>query len=147
MTGAYGGLFGRLVAAAVLVVVAVWLVVVAVTPLTLGFGWVSGETNLRSFSHVRQTYRQGFDDARALDNIARNACLAKQAVADARKRGDSTAVDQRESQLLAQEQRYNAVKGEYDAYMQDHFRGKLIHPRGLPIPYPTLERKMAEVCS
>ena len=53
----------------------------------------------------------------------------------------------RESQLLAQEQRYNAVKGEYDAYMQDHFRGKLIHPRGLPIPYPTLERKMAEVCS
>jgi len=112
-----------------------FLIAVAATPLTIGFGWFHGEANLRSFTHVQQTYQLAYDDIGALRAMQANACVAKQAV-------DSATPDikpQRESQLLAIENNYNRVAQEYDAYMSDHFRGKIYHPADLPMPAPDLD--------
>lgn len=126
--------------AAFVTTVAVFLLLVAVTPLTIGFGWYSGEAGLRSFSHVKATYAEGYDDVRALDALAGNICITRTAITQAA--GDLNAVSQRQSQLLALEGRFNSLRGEYDAYMQDHFRGGVIHPAALPLPYPTLNTKV-----
>lgn len=128
------------------VVVAIFLLLVVTTPLTIGFGWFSGEANLRSFQHVRQTYQEGFDDVRGLDALTSNICIAKGAVSDARKSGDENVVVQRQSQLYAYEGRFNSLRAEYDAYMQDHFRGGVIRPHQLPLPYPMLAEKIKAVC-
>lgn len=132
----------RALLAAFLAIVAIFLLAVAVTPLTIGFGWFSGEANLRSFGHVAQTYSLAFDDARALDANARQACRFQALL----KTETGAAKTQRESQLLAIESNYDRVKGEYDAYMEDHFRGGVIRPRQLPSPYPGLRARQAQVC-
>lgn len=129
----------RAMGATFLLIVAVFLLMVVTTPLTIGFGWFSGEANLRSFNHVRETYREAFDDVKAMEANASQACRFKQQVADAKASGDTSTANQRESQLLAVENNYDRVKAEYEAYMSDHFRGGVIRPQQLPLPYPTLE--------
>lgn len=127
-------------------IVAVFLIVVVLTPLTIGFGWYTGEANLRSFSHVRATYQEAYDDVNSLNALAATICVSKQAVKDAKDSGDQNSIDQRQSQLLAYEGNFNRVRGEYQSYMTDHFRGKLYHPKDLPLPYPTLNEKLAATC-
>lgn len=109
------------------------------TLLAIGLGWFSGEANLRSFNHVKATYQEAFDDTAAMDANARQACRIQPLVA-------ADASGQRQSQLLAIENNYDRVKGEYEAYMRDHFRGGVIRPRQLPMPYPTLAEREAQVC-
>lgn len=128
------------------IIVVVFFIAVATTPLTIGFGWYKGEANLRSFDHVKATYQVAFDDANAMDANARQACRFKKQVDEAKASGDETAANQRQSQLLAVETNYDRIKGEYDAYMSDHFRGGVIKPQQLPMPYPTLEVRMTAVC-
>ena len=109
-----------------------FLIAVAVTPLTIGFGWVSGEANLRSFPHVQETYKIAFDDARGMDANARQACrYKKEGLTD---------------QYNAVADNYQRLQGEYDAYMEDHFRGGVIRPKKLPKPYPELEARMKQLC-
>lgn len=105
-------------------------------------GWFAGEASLRSFPHVKETYRQAYDDVNSMDANARQACRVEKASEAA---PEATKI-QRETQLLAIENNYDRVKGEYEAYMNDHFRGKIIHPRDLPLPFPALENRMPEVC-
>lgn len=124
-------------------IVAVFLLMVVTTPLTIGFGWFSGEANLRSFEHVRQTYSEAFTDANGMDANARQACRLKAQIAT---ETDPSVKTQRESQLLAIENNYDRVKGDYDAYMADHFKGGIIRPRQLPYPYPSLTDREAVVC-
>lgn len=108
-----------------------------------GIGWFSGEVNIRSFNHTRQIYQDTYDKANALRQIANNTCIAKQALADAKSSGDSNTVNQRETQLLAQEVTYNATAGQYNAEMQDHFRAKVVKPHDLPRTAPTLQEALA----
>jgi hypothetical protein len=136
----------RVLGLAFVVVLAGYLLAVAFTPLTLGFGWVSGEANLRSFGKASQNYAEAYSDARAMDANATQACRLKDAVAQAKSAGDQNAVNQRESQLLAIENNYDRVRGEYDAYMQNHFQGGVIHPKRLPIPYWTLSQRQKALC-
>jgi hypothetical protein len=119
-------------------IVVVYAVLVLLTPLTIGFGWFSGEANIRSFGHVKAVYRDAYDYDNALKATASNACIAKAALVDARKSGDTNAASQRSSQLIAIEQTYNRVKGEYDAAMADHFRAKQVKPADLPSSAPVL---------
>lgn len=117
------------------VIVSSFLLAVVTTPLTIGFGWFQGEANLRSFNHVRDTYQFAYDHVGTLKSLQSNVCIAKLAV-------DASTADvksQRETQLIAIEQTYNRVEQEYDAYMDDHFRGKVIKPADLPYPAPTLD--------
>lgn len=125
------------------VVVAVFLLMVAVTPLTIGFGWFSGEAGLRSFEHARQTYAEAFDDTEAMAANARQACQFAASVKSARDAGDAATATQRETQLLAVENNYERVRAEYQAYMRDHFRGGVLRPKQLPLPAPSLQRRMA----
>lgn len=136
----------RAVGAFVVFFVVIWLLIVVLTPLTVLGGWARGEVQLRSFNHVRQTYAEAFDDAKGLDALAQNSCLTRQARNAAIAAGDTNTANQRETQLLAYEQRYNSLRGEYNAYMDDHFRGGVIHPSQLPLPYPTLAIRMTQVC-
>lgn len=125
-------------------IVAVFLLLVVTTPLTIGFGWFQGEAQLRSFGHVRDTYREAFDDTAAMDANARQACRLDKVIAA---ETDPSVKQQRQSQLLAIENNYDRVKADYEAYMRDHFRGGVIRPRQLPLPYPSLEDRKAEVCA
>lgn len=120
-------------------IVAVFLLAVALTPLTIAFGWYNGEANLRSFNHVKATYQEAYDDVNSMEANVRQACRIQPLVA-----ADTTG--QRQSQLLAVENNFDRIKGEYDAYMSDHFRGGVIRPRQLPMPYPTLGERTSEVC-
>lgn len=113
--------------------------IVVGTILSLALGWFSGEANLRSFNHVKATYQEAFDDVNAMEANVRQACRIQPLVA-----ADTTG--QRQTQVLAIENNYDRIKGEYDAYMSDHFRGAVIRPRQLPMPYPTLQVRMDEVC-
>ena len=129
-----GGFVGVIILAAILVLVGI------------GFGWFSGEANLRSFDHVKATYREAFDDVNSMDANARQACTFTQAVKDATAAGDTSTATQRQTQLLAVENNYDRIKGEYEAYMNDHFRGNVIRPKQLPLPYPTIQERMAVLC-
>jgi hypothetical protein len=145
--GDYFWTLPRALGALFVTIVAIFLLMVALTPLTIGFGWISGEAKLRSFEHVRDTYREAYDDVNSMEANARQACRAQQRVDDAKKTGNVNVVSQRESQLAAVENNYDRVKGEYDAYMTDHFRGGVIRPGDLPMPYPTLAERLKEVCA
>lgn len=133
----------RAIGLVLVVIVAVFFIMVVTTPLTIGFGWFRGEANLRSFNHVRATYQEAFDDANAMDANARQACRLKVMIGV---ETDPAVKTQRQSQLLAIENNYDRVKGEYDAYMRDHFRGGVIRPQQLPMPYPTLQDREDVVC-
>jgi hypothetical protein len=133
----------RLLIGAFAAIVAVFLLLVLVTPLTIGFGWFHGEANLRSFEHVRQTYGEAFDDTAAMDANARQACRLDKLIAST---DDPAVRSQRQTQVLAIENNYDRVKGEYEAYMSDHFRGGVIRPKQLPMPYPSIEDRKTEVC-
>ncbi len=113
---------------------------------TIGFGWFSGEANLRSFNHVRATYQEAFDDVKSMEANVRQACRFKQQVAEAKASGDTSTANQRETQLLTIQNNYDRIKGEYEAYMSDHFRGGVIRPQQLPMPYPTIDNRMAATC-
>lgn len=117
-------------------VASVFLLLVLITPLTIGFGWISGEANLRSFGHVRQTYAYAYDHIAALQSLQQNACVANQAISE---ETDPAIKSQRRTQLIAVENTYNRTQREYDAYMSDHFRGKVIKPGDLPLPAPSLD--------
>lgn len=125
----------KAIGAVLALILAVFVILVVSTPLTIGFGWFSGEANLRSFSHVRDTYSFAYDHITTLRGLQQNTCIAKQAVQDA----TPDVKSQRETELIANEQTYNRVAQEYDSYMSDHFRGKLIHPADLPMPAPPLD--------
>lgn len=145
--GAQGDFFWtlpRAVVAVFAVIVAVFLLLVVTTPLTIGFGWFSGEANLRSFGHVRDTYREAFDDTAAMDANVRQSCRVQAQIAT---ETDASVKSQRQSQLLAIENNYDRIKGEYEAYMRDHFRGGVIRPQQLPLPYPTLAERQAVLCA
>ncbi len=118
-------------------IVAVYLILVVTTPLTIGFGWFRGEANLRSFQHVQQTYSVAFDDARAMDANARQACRYYQ---------PSLPLNEQSDQYNAVADNYDRLQGEYDAYMQDHFRGGIIRPKQLPLPYPNIAARMKRLC-
>lgn len=134
----------RALVLALALVVCVFLLLVATTPLTIGFGWFKGEAQLRSFGHVRDTYREAFDDTAAMDANVRQSCrLQTQIAAET----DPSVKAQRQSQLLAIENNYDRIKGEYEAYMRDHFRGGVIRPAQLPLPYPTLAERQAVLCA
>lgn len=137
----------RAVLAILAVIVAVFLILVVTTPLTIGFGWFSGEANLRSFPHVAQTYQIAFDDAKGMDANVRQYCQFQASADKARAAGDTATANQRDTQALAVQSNYDRLKGEYDAYMQDHFRGKVLHPAQLPMPYPTFEARQKALCS
>lgn len=128
------------------VAVAVFLLLVLITPLTIGFGWIKGEANLRSFGATRTTYAEAYDDTAALEATVQSICVARKGVADAKALGDDFATQQRETQLIVYETSFNSQRGRYDAYMDDHFRGGVNRPKNLPLPYPTLDEKIAEVC-
>lgn len=133
----------RAIGAVFALIVAVFLLAVTLTPLTIAFGWFQGEAQLRSFGHVRDTYREAFDDVNSMDANARQACRLDVQIAT---ETDSLVKTQRESQLIAIENNYDRIKGEYEAYMRDHFRGGVIRPRQLPMPYPAIEDRKQEVC-
>lgn len=135
----------RVLLAAFVAVAAVFLLMVVLTPLTIGFGWVSGEANLRSFASFKATYAEAFDDVKALDALTTQSCRFHAQVLAAQKAGDTTTATQRSSQELAVSNRYDSLKGQYDAYMSDHFRGGVNHP-GLSLPYPTLAERQKELC-
>lgn len=137
----------RVLGAVFVTIVAVYLLMVALTPLTIGFGWVSGEAHLRSFNHVQDTYREAFDDVNAMEANVRQACRYQTAVKDAKARGDSVAFDQLQAQLFAVENNYDRVKADYEAYMSDHFRGGVIRPQQLRLPYPSLAERESAVCT
>lgn len=114
------------------------LVVIAVV-LTLGgvaWGWFSGEASLRSFNHVRTTYAEAYDDVGALKALRVSACNVKGEMAQ---ESDPYARSQLRDQLNAFVNRYASIQNSYQAYMDDHFRGKLYHPKDLPLPYPDLD--------
>lgn len=136
----------RAIGAAFVAILAIFLLLVVLTPLTIGFGWFSGEANLRSFTHVRDTYREAFDDVNSMDANARQSCNFQKLVADAKASGDNVTYNQRQTQLISVENNYTRIKGEYEAYMNDHFRGGVIRPSQLPLPYPTIEERMTELC-
>ncbi len=137
----------RVLGSVLVAIVAIYLLAVALTPLTIGFGWFKGEANLRSFSHVQDTYREAFDDVNAMEANVRQACSAKKLVADAKASGDTVTYNQRVTQATTYENNYNRVKGEYQAYMNDHFRGGVNHPSQLPLPYPEFLERLTAVCS
>lgn len=118
-------------------VIGLILLIIVGTILSIAMGWFSGEANLRSFNHVKQTYQEAFDDVNSMEANVRQACRIKPLAKDD---------PQRQTQLIAIENNYDRIKGEYDAYMSDHFRGGVIRPRQLPMPYPTLEERESVVC-
>lgn len=127
-------------------VLAVFLLMVAFTPLTIGFGWFKGEANLRSFSKVQETYREAFDDVNAMEANVTQACRIQRLADEAKAAGDTVTYNQRQSQVAAIENNYDRVKGEYESYMSDHFRGNIIRPQQLPLPYPSLADSLAAAC-
>lgn len=102
----------------------------------IAWGWFSGEANLRSFNHVRDTYQVAYDDINALKTLQDQACQFQTAASST---NNDVVKQQRLTQLLATKGAYFRVQREYDAYMADHFRGKLIHPHDLLVPSPDLD--------
>lgn len=111
------------------VVLFVFLLTVAITPLTLGFQWAGAVAQVVSPGNVRAQYALAYDDYNALQKLKDTICIQ---VAAVKSETDPNAKTQRESQLLAYEAQYNRVAGEYEARYQDAFRAKHVGPGDLP---------------
>lgn len=133
----------RYAGAAVLSFLALTFLVVLGVMWGFGIGWFAGEVNIRSFDHVRQVYRDSYDKYNALQQIANNTCTAKEALSAAKASGDQNTINQRQTQVIAQENTYNAVAGQYNAEMDDHFRAKAVKPQDLPRNAPSLKEALA----
>lgn len=111
------------------VIIIVFVLAVVMIPLSLAFGWFSGEANIYSFSHVRQEYQFGYDYDRSMVATAQNVCAAKSTGADSQT-------------ILAYTTTYNNNEATYDARMADTFRAKRVKPGDLPLVAPTLKERI-----
>lgn len=119
----------RVFVAILATVLFVFLLTVAVTPLTLGFQWLGAATQVISPANVRAQYRLAYDDYNALNKLKDTMCIQVTAVTT---ETDPDAKSQRRTQLLAYEAQYNRVAGEYEARYEDAFRSKHVGPGDLP---------------
>lgn len=129
--------------------VAKWaLILLVAVPIVAGighfvFGWFSAGAEIVSPQHVKQVYAVTFDDYKALEASAQNACTLSAAV---QSENDPSIRSQRQTQLIATEQNYNRIKADYDAETANIFEANKVRPAQLPLVAPTLTDMEAQVC-
>jgi hypothetical protein len=111
----------------------------------IGFacGWYNTGKEIISPANVKAQYALAYDDYEAMGAMAKQACRVDKALATATTDAEKS---QRTTQLLAIENNYDRVAGEYNARIDDLFRAKIVRPRDLPADAPSLEDRKAEVC-
>lgn len=112
--------------------------------LGLATGWISFGTKFLSPAELREQYRTAFTLYNSLEASAQNVCDLEELISD---ETDPDVKSQRESQLLAFQQQYNANKATYEARMQNIFEAKKRKPAELPFEAPTLEEMKQLVCA
>lgn len=107
------------------------------------FGWITLPFQKGGAQNVEQQFTYGYQTMNALKSTARSACQAQKAY-DAET--DPNLKSQRQSQLLAFQNNYSRLEGEYDAWAANIFQGKVIRPNDLPAQAPTLAEMTSQVC-
>lgn len=115
---------------------------VVLTLVSFACSWLNEGKRIVSPANVRAQYGLAYDDYEAMGALASQACRIETVAEGA----DPAVKSQRETQLLAIENRYDTVAAEYEARIEDLFRAKVVRPRDLPARAPTLEDRKAEVC-
>ena len=125
-----------------------WLIIAAIVigATFFALNWLNAGVKVISPDNVRAQFQQGYDDYNALQQTANNVC---QAIKDENATtAGSNEHSQRTSQRIAYQQNYNRIAGEYNAFMSDPFRAKLVRPGDLPAQAPALEIMLTQVhCS
>jgi hypothetical protein len=105
--------------------------------------WFSTGAAIVSPTNVKAQWTQGYQDIESLRALAGNYCDLRQAEND---ETDQFQREQRESEVLAEQQAYNRVAADYDRAYENLFEGKLVKPSDLPSRAPSLDDLVAEIC-
>jgi hypothetical protein len=139
------GLFGLAVKWWLWILGIVIVLVVIGTPVGFALGWFNRGVQVVSPENVQQQWQQGYDYYNALKGTAQNICTLQTTLKTEPLGSD--AYNQRESQLLAQQQLYETNSRHYNAFMQDPLRAKVVRPQDLPAAAPTATEMEREVCA
>lgn len=107
-------------------------------------GWIGTPLQVTSVDNVRKQFAFAYQYEESLNAATRQYCTAR----DARDRTEpnSEVRNQRETQMIAIEQNYARIAGEYDAKLRNAFDAKYVAPADVPKRAPTLNEKVTVVC-
>ena len=105
--------------------------------------WMFFSTSKISSSNVSAQWKFAYQYSESLKTIARQACVADQAVSQSEGSEERT---QRRSQALAIKQNYARVQAEYDAALKNAFEAKYVRPADVPAEAPSLVQMRMQVC-
>ena len=105
-------------------------------------GWVSVPFQVTSAQNVQDQWKFAYTFDESLQAAARQVCSTESAI----KAADNTnEASQRRSQLLAIEQNYARIEGQYNARLRNAFEAKLVRPGDVPAQAPTLDEMRQRV--
>lgn len=120
--------------------------IVGVFFLGYSLDWFGAGAKIVSAQHVEEQFAVAYQGYANLKKTAQQVCIAEKAVSEARATGDTAVFTQRQSQLIAIASNYSRIAGDYDAEMQNVFKGKLVAPSELPKTAPPLAEMKSQVC-
>jgi hypothetical protein len=109
----------------------------------LTVGWLFFSSSKISSSNVSAQWKFAYQYSESLKTIARQACVADQAVSQSEGGEERT---QRRSQALAVKQNYARVQAEYDAAVKNAFEAKYVRPADVTAEAPSLVQMQMRVC-
>jgi hypothetical protein len=128
------------------IVVASLLVVVAAVGLWV-VRWLMVPADVASPENVKKQWASIYQHLEALDATAQQICSAERAVASANSASQAEEATQRRSQLMAYEQNYARIQGEYNAKLRNAFEAKHVKPSDVPDKAPALADVKTRVCA
>lgn len=122
---------------------------VVVMAVAVGFWmvrWLMVPADVASPENVKKQWAAIYQHLEALDTTAQQICSAERAVATATEANQAEEATQRRSQLMAYEQNYARIQGEYNAKLRNAFEAKHVKPDDVPDKAPALAEVKARVC-
>lgn len=104
--------------------------------------WLAQPAQILSPENVRAQWAFAYTYEESLAASARQVCIAEAAVKTATTDTEATA---RRSQLIAIQQNYARIEGEYNAKLRNAFEAKLVRPDDVPAIAPTLTQMRTRV--
>ena len=116
---------------------------VTIVVAVIALSWFFTAADKVSPENVQKQWAFAYEYDESLQAVARQVCSAEKAATAATDPSEAT---QRRSQVMAYEQNYQRLQGDYNTKLRNAFEAKYIRPSDVPDRAPELGNMKARVC-